>query len=62
MKTIAIIEDDVHIGNLMEEAMGQEQYQVLRAYSGTEASTNSYVSFKLCAKRMSTATERSRMR
>ena len=37
MKTIAIIEDDVHIGNLMEEAMGQEQYQVLRAYSGTEA-------------------------
>ena len=37
MKTIAIIEDDVHIGNLMEEAMGQEQYQVLRACSGTEA-------------------------
>lgn len=37
MKTIAIIEDDVHIGNLMEEALRQEQYQVLRAYSGTEA-------------------------
>ena len=37
MKTIAIIDDDVHIGNMMEELLQQEGYQVLRAYSGTEA-------------------------
>ena len=37
MKTIAIIDDDVPIGNMMEELLQQEGYQVLRAYSGTEA-------------------------
>lgn len=37
MKTIAIIEDDEHIGNILEEALHREGYQTLRAYSGTEA-------------------------
>ena len=37
MKTIAIIEDDIHIGNLLEEVLQKAGYQALRAYSGTEA-------------------------
>lgn len=37
MKTIAIIEDDVSIGNMLEEVLCREGYQVRRAYSGTEA-------------------------
>ncbi len=37
MKTIAIIDDDVHIGNVLEEILQKEGYQTLRAYSGTEA-------------------------
>ncbi len=37
MKTILIIDDDQHIGNLLEEALKGEGYRVLRAYSGTEA-------------------------
>mgnify|MGYP000034556761 CR=1 FL=1 len=37
MKTIAVIDDDIHIGNMLEELLTQEGYAVLRAYSGTEA-------------------------
>lgn len=37
MKTILVIDDDIYIGNLLEEALGAEGYRVLRAYSGTEA-------------------------
>lgn len=37
MQTIAIIEDDLAIGDLLEEALRGEGYAVLRAYSGTEA-------------------------
>lgn len=37
MKTIAVIDDDASIGDLLEEALAQEGYRVLRAYSGTEA-------------------------
>lgn len=37
MKTIAIIDDDIHIGEMLEEVLKQEGYDVLRAYSGTEA-------------------------
>lgn len=37
MKTIAIIEDDQHIGNILENNLSREGYHVLRAYSGTEA-------------------------
>ena len=37
MKTILIVDDDVHIGNMLTEALGQEGYAVMRAYSGTEA-------------------------
>lgn len=37
MTTIAIIEDDTHIGGLLEETLAQEGYHILRAYSGTEA-------------------------
>ena len=37
MKHILVIDDDIHIGNMIEEALGKEGYQVSRAYSGTEA-------------------------
>ena len=37
MKTIAIIEDDVSIGDMLTTVLIQEGYEVLRAYSGTEA-------------------------
>lgn len=37
MKTIAVIDDDVYIGNMLEEILQKEGYKVLRAYSGTEA-------------------------
>lgn len=37
MKTIMIIDDDIHIGNMLEEFLRREGYLVLRAYSGTEA-------------------------
>lgn len=37
MKSIAIIDDDVHIGNMIEEVLQSEGYSVIRAYSGTEA-------------------------
>ena len=37
MKTILIIDDDVNIGNMLEEVLGREGYKVRRAYSGTEA-------------------------
>ena len=37
MSQILIIDDDVHIGNMLEELLVREGYQVSRAYSGTEA-------------------------
>lgn len=37
MKTIAIIDDDIHIGDMLTEVLRKEGYAVLRAYSGTEA-------------------------
>ena len=37
MKTILIIDDDLHIGNALEESLENEGYKVSRAYSGTEA-------------------------
>lgn len=37
MKTIAIIDDDVHIGNVLTKILENEGYGVMRAYSGTEA-------------------------
>lgn len=37
MKHILIIDDDMHIGNMLEEILTKEGYHVLRAYSGTEA-------------------------
>ncbi len=37
MKTIAIVDDDIYIGNMLEEVLQSENYHVLRAYSGTEA-------------------------
>ncbi len=37
MKTIAVIDDDIHIGNMVEEVLVKEGYKVIRAYSGTEA-------------------------
>lgn len=35
--TIAVVDDDVYIGNMLEELLRREGYDVLRAYSGTEA-------------------------
>lgn len=37
MKTILIIDDDIYIGNVLEEALTKDGYRVSRAYSGTEA-------------------------
>ena len=37
MKNILIIDDDVHIGNVLEETLVNAGYAVSRAYSGTEA-------------------------
>lgn len=37
MKTIMIVDDDIPIGDLLEEVMTREGYGVSRAYSGTEA-------------------------
>lgn len=36
-EVIAVIDDDVYIGNMVEEVLRKEGYMVLRAYSGTEA-------------------------
>lgn len=36
-KMIVIIEDDVHIGDIIEKSLRSEGYQTCRAYSGTEA-------------------------
>lgn len=36
-KRILIIDDDIPIGNMLEELLAREHYQVSRAYSGTEA-------------------------
>ena len=37
MKYIAVIEDDIPIGDMLEEILKKEGYGVMRAYSGTEA-------------------------
>ena len=37
MSHILIIDDDIHIGNMLDELLTREDYQVSRAYSGTEA-------------------------
>lgn len=39
MKTIAVIDDDIYIGDMIEEVLRKENYNVLRARSGTEALT-----------------------
>lgn len=36
-KQILIVDDDMNIGNMLEDALSRENYQVMRAYSGTEA-------------------------
>ena len=40
MKTIAIIDDDIHIGDMLTEVLTQEGYAILRAYSGTDQGKN----------------------
>ncbi len=37
MKHILIVDDDMSIGNMLEEVLTQEGYSISRAYSGTEA-------------------------
>lgn len=37
MKNILIIDDDIHIGNMIQEMLRKKGYAVSRAYSGTEA-------------------------
>ncbi len=37
MKNILIVDDDIHIGNVLEELLAKEGYGILRAYSGSEA-------------------------
>lgn len=36
-RTILVVDDDVEIGNMLQELLAREGYTVLRAYSGTEA-------------------------
>ncbi len=35
--TIAVVDDDVYIGDMVEEILEKKEYRVIRAYSGTEA-------------------------
>lgn len=37
MKTIMIIDDDISINDMLDEALSKEGYKLLRAWSGTEA-------------------------
>ncbi|RKJ40081.1 DNA-binding response regulator [Acutalibacter sp. 1XD8-33] len=37
LETILVVDDDLHIGNLLEEILSKAGYRVKRAYSGTEA-------------------------
>ena len=37
MKHILIIDDDIHINEMLDKVLKQEGYQVSHAYSGTEA-------------------------
>ncbi|MDE7478936.1 MAG: response regulator transcription factor [Lachnospiraceae bacterium] len=37
MKNIFVVDDDVNIGNMLEELLTKEGYRVTRTYSGTEA-------------------------
>lgn len=37
MEHILIVDDDLYIGNMVEEVLTKEGYRVSRAYSGTEA-------------------------
>lgn len=37
MNQILIIDDDIPVGNMLEEVLNREGYKTLRAYSGTEA-------------------------
>lgn len=37
MKHVLVIDDDIHIGDLLQDALEGEGYRVTRAYSGTEA-------------------------
>lgn len=37
MKRILIIDDDIHIGDMLNTALSKEGYAISRAYSGTEA-------------------------
>lgn len=37
MKTILIVDDDVYIGDMLEELLAKNGYRAARAYSGTEA-------------------------
>ena len=35
--SIMVVDDDVYIGNMLQETLEKESYRVIRAYSGTEA-------------------------
>ena len=37
MYTVAVVDDDLYIGDMLEKALLQEGYRVFRTYSGTEA-------------------------
>ena len=37
MRRIAVVDDDMDIGNMLQEVLERVGYGVLRAYSGTEA-------------------------
>lgn len=37
MKTVCVIDDDIHISDMLNEVLTKSGYRVIRAYSGTEA-------------------------
>ena len=37
MRTIAVIDDDIHIGSFLEELLQREGYQTREAYDGEDA-------------------------
>ncbi|MBQ8578180.1 MAG: hypothetical protein IJ449_09505 [Clostridia bacterium] len=41
--TVAVIEDDSSIGDVLEILLSRAGYHVLRAYSGTEAECRRYI-------------------
>lgn len=51
MKKILIIDDDIHINDMLEKVLTQEGYAVSHAYSGTEVLLSMDMVFRHIKKR-----------